>query len=185
MARDITKDLNVCIQKGPGFVVHATPRADVVAVAGPAENAKTIQILAFNDKRPELGRIGERKAAFGVGMGDVHFSRDVALFMRETLETELSAAGHRMVATGGNLTVTGELLTFWVRTETTPLYWDVIADMEVALEIDGVHGKVRKVYAATGKKRTYAWPSTSLLGETIDQCLDQLMNKIRNDAVWR
>lgn len=185
IARDITKDLKVRIERGGEFVVQATPRAEVVVAVGPVENAKTIQITAFYDRRPEVGRIGERKAAFGVGMGDVYFSRDVALFMKEALETELSAAGHQIVSTGGDLTVKGELLTFWVHTETTPLYWDVIADIKVALEINGADGEVRRDYAATGKKRTYAWPSVSLLSDTIDRCLEKIMAEIRIDTVWQ
>jgi uncharacterized lipoprotein YajG len=185
LARDIAKDLKVRIEKGGEFVVSATPRADIVQAVGPVENAKTIQISAVDDRRAEAGRIGQRQAAFGVAMGDVYFSHDVPLFVKEALEVELAAAGHRIVVTGGDLKATGEVLTFWVRTETTPLYWDVVAEMKIALEISGVDGKVRTEYTATSKKRTYVWPTASVLGDTIDLCLDQLMSKIRTDPVWQ
>jgi hypothetical protein len=185
VARDIAKDLKVRIEKGGDFVVSATPRADVVQAVGPIENARTLQISAFVDRRSELGRIGERQAAFGVAMGDVYFSRDVSMFLKEALEAELSATGHRIVASGADLTVTGEVLTFWVRTATTPLYWDIIADTKVALNISGARGKVRREYTATSKNRTYVWPTTTLMGSTIDQCVDQLMSKIRADAIWQ
>jgi uncharacterized lipoprotein YajG len=186
VARDIAKDLKVRIEKGGEFVVSATPRAEVVrAAVGPIENVKTICVKALDDRRTEVGRIGERKAAFGVDMGDVHFSRDVASFMKEALETELSAAGHRIVTESGDLAVTGELQSFWVRTETTPLYWDVIADAKIQLAIARGGERVQRGYAATAKKRTYVWPSASLLGQVVDQCVDDLMSKIRADTVWR
>ena len=68
-------------------------------------------------------------------MGNVYFFRDAPQFVREALADELSAAGHRIVDSNENFLVTGELRKFWVHTETTALYWNITAEIQLKLAV--------------------------------------------------
>ncbi len=184
-AKDIAHDLRVRIQKGGDFAIKVRPRGDVVAATEPRPGAKTIQVTEVQDRRPEKDRIGERSAAFGVSMGDVYLGREVTSFLREALEVELTAAGHRLATTNADVKVSCELSKFWLHTKTTPLYWDVITDMEIALVPEGQSGGTRQEFSATARKRTYVWPSATLCGEVVDACTDDLLGKVRNASLWQ
>jgi uncharacterized lipoprotein YajG len=182
LAADVAHDLQVRIAKGGDFVVSAKPRGDVVKAVEPTVGGKTVRLGEIRDKRPEPGRIGERTAAFGVSMGDVYLSRDVPGFIREALELEWTAAGHRLAATNADVNLTCELQKFWLHTKTTPLYWDVIAEMQIAIASEEHPAERRKEFTATASKRTYVWPSASLCGQVLDHCTDQLMSQVRTNT---
>ena len=98
-----------------------------------------------------------------------------SILIAVTLAGPAQAAGTR---------ISGEVLRFWVRTDTTPLYWDVVAQMELrlALRPPGDAGEVRNVsHACEHRERTYAWPSQALVEKTLDACLYDLLTAFRAD----
>jgi len=184
VARDLVHDLEVRISKGGDFLVPALSRGDSIAAKIPEPDARTIWIEELKDNRDEKGRIGERTAAFGVSMGDVYFARSVSAFLRENLELELTAAGCRLDKTNATVSVAGDVKKFWLHTKTTPLYWDVIAEMELDLQTSGQTPSLRQDYVAQATKRTYVWPTSSLCAEVVNACLENLMAQIRADDWW-
>jgi uncharacterized lipoprotein YajG len=185
VARDLAADLQVRISKGGDFVVQAKSRADVVAAAGLGPDARTVWLGGVNDRRAEPSRIGERHAAFGVSMGDVYFSREVAGYLRENLELELTAAGCRLSDTNAEVSLTCDVNKFWLHTKTTALYWDVIADISIVVSSSNQAPPKREEYSATASKRTYVWPSATLCGQVIEECMDRLMKQFREAKLWR
>lgn len=80
------------------------------------------------------------------------------------------------------------LAKFWLTTETTPLYWDVIAEVQLGLEIASVRPattRVVRAYACKSSERTYVWPSADLLSRVLENCMTDLWSKVRSDDVWR
>jgi len=185
VAGDLASDLKIRINKGADFVVEARSRADRVVPTEPPPHAPTAWLHQVNDRRPERVCIGERKAAFGVSMGDVYFSRDVIDYMRENLELELVAAGYTLASTNAQVNLTGDVTQFWLHTRTTPLYWDVIADMGLSLSHTNQASHQTKHYSATAKKRTYVWPSAILCSQVIEKCKDSLMTQVSEDDSWQ
>ncbi len=185
VARELSGDLQTRISKGGDFVVTAGSRGDVVTATEPRPDARTAWVMEVNDRRPELGRIGERHAAFGVSMGDVYFSRNVAGFIRESLELELTAAGYRLSNTNAAVNVSCEVKQFWLHTRTTAFYWDVIADISVTVSNRSQTPAQARAFSATARKRTYVWPTASLCGKVIDESMANLMNQLRADDSWR
>jgi hypothetical protein len=197
VANDVVRDLENHT-RAKGFFVALAPwasrRVDVPRSAQP----RALGIAAFADRRPDRGRIGERFAAFGVSMGDIHMARDPADFLREALVDDLRAAGHRVDASAGPdaATLEGELLRFWVRTDTTPLYWDIVAEIELRLSLrpHAPAGGAAAPAAASAprsathtcehRERTYAWPTRSLVERTLDACLADLLAAVRRDPLW-
>lgn len=173
VAADIARDLDNRIRRR-GFTVTLAPwssRQTEVPVAAARQSFARVQT---RDLRSDRGRIGTRQAAFGVSMGDVFFARDVTDFMSEAVADQLRAAGH-MVGAPGAPTVDVDLSKFWVHTDTTMLYWDVVAAiaMDVSLgDAPARHLECRSV------KRTYVWPSDDLLASVLDQCLTDLMARL-------
>jgi hypothetical protein len=188
VADDIAKDLKLKIEKGGEFVVSLPPRSDRTTAVGPVKNPIAIKILPMNDRRDEKGRIGERFAAFGVSMGDVYFSQSVPQFLESSLADELVAMGDRIVTSKEQMTVSPTLRKFWLTTETTPLYWDVIAEVQLGLEIaptPPTASGVARAYSCKSTDRTYVWPTADLLSRVLENCMTELWSKVRSDDVWR
>ncbi len=185
VAYDLASDLKVRITKGGDFVVKAKSRGDTVDAVEPGANARTICLAEVNDRRAETGRIGERHAAFGVSMGDVYFSRSVDGYMRENLELELTAAGCRLSNTNTAAKLACDVNKFSIRTHTTPLYWDVIAEMSITVSNLTQSPPQKQELSATATKRTYVWPTASLCGNVLDESMDKLMTQFRDAKVWR
>jgi hypothetical protein len=185
VAGDIAADLRVRIEQGGEFVVTVTPRAEQAPAAEPAADALAVRVAEVADARAERGRIGERRAAFGVAMGDVHLSRRASDVVREALIDDLLAGGRRVVASGEDLVATPALRRFWVHTDTTALYWDVVAEIELELAVQAP-GKApaRRSFACRQVERTWVWPTAVLTGRVLDRCLAELGTKLRSDSVW-
>ena len=188
VAGDIAQDLKVKIERGGDFVVALTPRAEQGPAPQPAENAPKIKVVAVTDGRPDRGRIGERTAAFGVSMGEVHLNRPVARALQEALVDDLLFAGYRVVESEQDMTVHGNVTKFWVHTDTTALYWDIVGEVQIALAIEPVMPgtqPVQRTYDCRAVERTYVWPSEGLMGKTLDRCLADMMERLRADPVWK
>jgi hypothetical protein len=196
VAGDIASDLEAR-SKGEGFTVNLEPWASREVEIPLAAAPREFQVAPFTDARAERGRIGERFAAFGVSMGSVRFARDVPAFLQEAVADDLRAAGHRVTeggagaATeggGGPVEIRGEVLEFWVHTDTTPLYWDVTAEIELRLSLHSPGDPAAlatATHACTHSERTWAWPTKSLVEKVLGACLEELMVEVRSDAMWR
>lgn len=185
VAKDVAADLAVRIEKGGEFVVSVTPRADQAAAKEPARDGLAVRIASVSDARTERGRIGVREAAFGVPMGDVHLSRHVPDAVREALIDDLWAGGVRVVESGEDAVVEASVLRFWIGTDTTPLYWDVVGEIEIALTLTPPGApEGQRIFACRQVQRTWVWPSAALAGRVLDACLAELGKKLRADAIW-
>jgi hypothetical protein len=105
--------------------------------------------------------------------------------MREVLIDDLLVGGYRVVESGEQLSVDAIVRKFWVDTDTTPLYWDVSAEIELALLIV-IPGKspAQRSFVCRNVERTYTWPTAGLIGRVLDACLANLGGKLRTDPVW-
>ncbi len=151
----------------------------------PGPEARIIWLAEVNDRRPETGCIGERHAAFGVSMGDVYFSRSVAGYIRENIELELTAAGCRLSNTNAAVRLACDVNRFWIHTHTTAFYWDVIAEASTTVSNANQSPTQKEGLSATASKRTYIYPTASLCGQALDECMDKLMAQFRNAKAWR
>ncbi|WP_455370802.1 YajG family lipoprotein, partial [Petrachloros mirabilis] len=188
VAEDIADDLKVRIEEGGRFIVYLKPRADQAAAQQPSERAVKIKLGPVSDDRREQGRIGLREAAFGVSMGDVHLAQKPADVIQRALRDDLMAAGYRVVDSGEDLIVVGHLRKFWVYTDTTPLYWDVIGEIEFEVAVrpsTQIQEGLSKTFACRESERTYVWPSATILGNVLDSCLADMMLKARADNIWK
>ena len=184
IADDIAGDLARRIEKGGQFVLSPGLVADRLVGTGPQPGAATVRLLPVIDQRAERGRVGERRAAFGVSMGDIHLSRNAAEFVREALEAGFVAAGHELKPDHADTTLECALTKFWVHTKTTPLYWDVIAEVALTLtRLDEAEGP-SQTFCATARKRTYVWPSVSLCEDVVDQCIGDVVLQVQRASIW-
>lgn len=119
---------------------------------------------------------GRREAAFGVPMGDVSFSPGAVESVQRALESELEEAGHRIVDDSPQVAFVAHVKHFGVRTNTTPLYWDVIA--QVAVELAPIFGQ----YDAECVDRTYVYPGKSLIAALMSDCLANVGKQFARDA---
>jgi hypothetical protein len=187
VANDLAHELKLMIEKGPDFVITLAPPSVDAAPVEPAIIPILVTVPETIDERTEHGRIGERFAAFGLSMGDVYFFRNVNEFFREALIDEVQLMGNKVVSSGENIKVTAKLTKFWVTTKTTPLYWDIIAEVKADLLFETAHStpvKTEKHYEGQNIERTYVWPTSSLMGKVLKASLDDLFAKMRSDEVW-
>jgi uncharacterized lipoprotein YajG len=181
VADDIMEDLRRRVER-TGFVVALVPWSAQATDIPRAATQRTLSITQLTDERPDRVRIGTRKAAFGASMGDVYPSRDVAAYLREVLSDELRGQGHRIVESGPADVVSGDITRFWVRTDTTPLYWDIVAEIELRVSVSSETpslGVLEKTISCQSEDRTYVYPSAKLVGRVLEDCLSSLMRELR------
>ena len=147
---------------------------------------KKLYLSPFQDKRLEINRIGERHAAFNVSMGDIYANRDVLAYLNEAVQNELLASGNSLTDDKLNITISGDILKFWVWTDTTAFYWDIIGEIELKMTVSNpkTDKTINKVYKAKSKARTYVYPSEELTTTVVSDTVKSLMYDIRKDSIW-
>ncbi len=187
VAEDIAKDIERKYSgSGNGFFIELDPWLEKETEAPEATTPKNIYLATFQDKRPEKNRIGERQAAFNVAMGDIFTNRDASVYIREAVQNELLAAGNELTEKSSDLTLTGDLLKFWVWTDTTALYWDIKGEIQLNLMVSSskTNKTITKPYTAKSQSRTYVYPSKELVGKVVSDTVKSLMYQIRKDTIW-
>jgi hypothetical protein len=140
-----------------------------------ATSAKAVSVSAFTMTRGlgELpGRIGERTTIENVSMGYVTLNPPPEVLMTEAVKRELARAGHS--TDGGPSRVSGTIREFALRTPATALYWDVIIDADVDVTVNGTTRK----FVQECRKRTYAWPSDTLIADLARECSDRIARQV-------
>jgi len=182
LADDVMTDLDRR-SKRTGFTVVLAPWSSQQDVEIPPTDApRTIRVGAIDDRREERGRIGTREAAFGVSMGDVFASRDVPGYLAEVVGDDLRAQGHRVVDDGPADELSAVVTRFWLHTDTTPLYWDVVADVELRVEVASPtpeRAVPETTLACQAEARTYVYPSAKLMQRVVTDCLGDLLASLR------
>ena len=188
---NVTKDIATDIERkysgsGKGFYIQLDPWLEKETEAPEATASKNIYLASFQDQRPEKNRIGERKAAFNVSMGDIYSNRDASAYLREAVQNELLAAGNKLSEDTSDLTITGDLIKFWIWTDTTALYWDIKGEIQLNLTVINkkTDKTITKTYTANNEARTYTYPSNDLVSSVVSETVKSLMYEIRKDSIW-
>jgi uncharacterized lipoprotein YajG len=187
VANDITTDLERKYTGGDsGFFINLDPWLKNEEQGPEVKQSNEIRLISFTDKREEKNRIGERHAAFNVSMGNIYTNRDVAAFITEAVQNELLASGNKIADKPQYIKVSGDVMKFWIWTDTTALYWDIIGEIEVNLNAESPksNNSIKKSYTATSKKRTYVYPSQELVEEVVTELIRKLMLQVRKDSPW-
>lgn len=143
---------------------------------GSALSAVPSRELALDVSEPAGASGGRREAAFGVSLGDVRFDPPPREVMRRAVAAELEAAGHRLSPAGRPFRVRIER--FEGRTDTTPLYWDVVGVVAISVGVPGAEAR----YQATCEGRTWVNPSEALFAEVLSRCVDDVVGQLRTDV---
>ena len=186
IADDIATQLSNRINN-KGFVVRLVPWPARDVVIPEATTRQTFEFVSTTDSRTDRARIGERTAAFGTSMGSVFFDRSVPSFIQEAIGAELIGAGHLLSNDGTGIPVSIDVINFWTHTNTTAMYWDVIANIEVEVSVgqeDTIQPARRTTFNCKTIERTYVWPSLDMVSDVMDQCLADLMTGLRGDSIW-
>ena len=167
-------------------VEHTPPKEPTGAIA--SAPATAIKVVNFRDQRGDVEPIflGRRFAAMNVPMGDVTSERPVFEIVSDAVRAELAAAGHRIVTEKEGVVVSGVIRKFSVGTPVvTALYWDVIADVSLEIEIKSAATGAKLMsgsYEAQATERTYLNPSDKLMKSTLERALGEAMKLLRSDA---
>lgn len=145
-----------------------------------------IRIASVTDARGvagPAGRIGERKTLGEISMGEVEITPPPIELLKVMLTSELEQAGHDVVDTDADVTVTSRLETFGLTTPVTLTYWDVTIDAAATLQAERVGGTAfESSYSANCVERTYVWPSQDIIARMVTQCVGELAGALRNDT---
>jgi hypothetical protein len=114
---------------------HTPPQEPTSALASIAPTA--IKVLDFSDQRPGMEPLllGKRYDSNQAPKGEVTVQRPVSEIVTEAVRAELAAAGHRLVADGEEVVVSGVIKDFSVNTPSvSTLGWDVVAQVGLVVE---------------------------------------------------
>ena len=118
-------------------------------------------------------------------MGRIRFEPSPATLLGQAIISEIKAAGHTVTDGTEGTQITGAVLEFEVHTDTTLLYWDVIGNLAVSVQIlvaRGINSGAPIGYHARCMDRTYIWPSEAVIAGVMSKCIDDFANKLRNDG---
>ena len=106
--------------------------------------------------------------------------------MREAVQNELLASGNNLSEDASEITITGNLIKFWVWTDTTALYWDIKGEIQLDLTVSNkkTDKTITKIYTANSESRTYTYPSKELVSSVVSDTVKSLMYEIRKDSLW-
>lgn len=164
---------------------HTPPQEPSGALASIAQTA--IKVLGFSDQRPGMEPLllGKRYDANQVPKGEVTVQRPVSEIVTEAVRAELAAAGHRVVADGEEVVVSGIIKDFSVNTPSvSTLAWDVVAQVGLVVEIKSAATGATLVtgtYVTKATARTYISPDDKLIKSTFERALGEAMKMIRSD----
>ncbi|MDY6990525.1 MAG: YajG family lipoprotein [Thermodesulfobacteriota bacterium] len=144
---------------------------------------QNIHLEAVQDTRPPGRAEGTREAAFGVPMGTVEFRPPASDIVRDVIMSEFKNAGHRFTDKEQQVTIWAKILTFEVGTNTTPLYWDIMGNTKIEVEVMNPSGQqFKNTYTSTCQDRTYVWPGGKLVKKVMQSCITEFANTMRNDT---
>jgi len=146
-----------------------------------------IKLLNFEDTREQRAEsilIGRREAAFGVPMGDVFSERPIFEIIRDAVRTELIRNGHSIVTNNENISMKGKIRKFWVGTEVTALYWDVVGEVSIVVEVKYSASRAPILlgpYSGKNVERTYINPSKEIVTRVLAKSLEGAMHAMGSD----
>jgi len=164
---------------------HTPPQEPTGALA--AISPAAIKVLDFSDQRPGMQPLllGKRYDSKQVPTGDVTVQRPVSEIVTQAVRAELAAAGHRLVADGAEVVVSGVIKDFSVNTpRASTLAWDVVAKVGLVVEIRSAATGATLVtgtYVTKATARTYINPDDKLIKSTFERALGEAMKMIRSD----
>jgi hypothetical protein len=164
---------------------HTPPQQPTGALASIAPTA--IKVLDFSDQRPGMEPLllGKRYDSNQVPKGEVTVQRPVSEIVTEAVRAELAAAGHRVVADGEEVVVSGIIKDFSVNTPSvSTLGWDVVAQVGLVVELKSAASGANLVtgtYVTKATARTYINPDDKLIKATFERALGEAMKMIRSD----
>ena len=171
---------------GDASDAFVTVPAHVPAASGspPAKGASVPVAVAVRE-RPlgtgELpGRVGERATVGNISMGFITIDPPPAALVSAALSAELRAAGHD-ISDAAQARLTAAVTRFQVRTDVTPIYWDVIGDADVGVTLTNAGLSVSNAYRAHCTERTYVWPTNAMMARVVASCIDQIAADFRDD----
>ncbi len=145
--------------------------------------ALTLRVLPFNDDRKNIDLEGMTTAAFGVPMGRLRFEPGPATLLGQAVASEFTMAGHTVTDSANVVQVTGAVQSFEVQTETTLLYWEVIGELGMSLQVSGAGDMTGSLaYQTRCTDRTYVWPGESVIAKVMGKCINDVAAKLRNDG---
>ncbi len=159
----------------------ASPASSTLSAIAPV----AVQMLPFNDDRTDLDVEGRSTAAFGVPMGKIRFEPSPASLLGQAIVSELQAAGHTVTDRANSAQVAGAIVEFEAHTDTTLMYWDVIGNLAVSLQIAVARGKQPGTsldYRARCVERTYIWPSEAVIASVMGKCIRDFADRLRIDG---
>jgi len=143
---------------------------------------QNICLKPVQDRRIPGYAEGSREAAFGVPMGNIQFRPPASDIVRDVIVSEFKNAGHTITDKEQPITISAKILAFNVGTNTTPLYWDVIGNTTIEVEVMGSAQEPSKMtYTSSCQDRTYIWPGEALVKQVMQSCINDFADQMRND----
>ena len=149
--------------------------------------ASKIKLLNFEDKREPRTvaiMIGRRTAALGMSLGDIFSARPIFDIIRDAVKTELIRSGYGIVTDNEDFSMKGQILKFWVATDVTALYWDVIGEISIVVEVKRPTVGTPVLlgpYSGNNVERTYINPSGEIVTRVLDKSLEGVMSSMNSD----
>ena len=145
--------------------VVAIPLADVVKRQPDASEAQLVTVV---DRRRRI--VMERTTIGNIPLSGVVLQPSEADLIKLTIAAKLKEVMEGQPQLAGAAPVTCDLTEFSVTTPATALYWDMTTDIAVTLRV----GDQQRALTGHAVKRTYAWPSESLIKTTTVEALKMI-----------
>jgi len=141
-----------------------------------APNNISINVVQFNDSRPDKNIIGNVRNGWGMKTADVITDTNIADWITNALKAELKNAGYNVVQENASNSVSGDVL---------KVYCDTYLNYEGEVMIKIVLKKDNAVIldkTYSGKSTDLCWAATAKsYGIVLERSLQQAMNQVMED----
>ena len=101
------------------------------------------------------------------------------------IKTEIISNGHSIVSNNEDILIKGKIRKFWVRTDVTALYWDLVGEVSIVIEVSSPTQRTPVVlgpYSGKNIERTYINPSNEIATRVLVKSLEGAMHAMSSDG---
>lgn len=167
------------------FFISPAPEASRV---DPPVSPVRFQVGKFSylkDDPSSHALIGHKTAAFGVIVADVITFRRPVDLVRSAVISQLEAAGHHLVDQDAEVTISGDLTEFGVRTEWNLATWNAIGLLDVTLTVRSLSSpadQLERRYQSYQVVNTFFGPTLKDFDQVMRTCLEDMQKQMASDT---
>jgi hypothetical protein len=164
-----------CADGTSNIVIQLNPYQGRGCHDGPARRQLHVEVLDIRkDKKMEKTTLGD------ISLGKIDLYPPEAELIKAIVENTLCDISTDGTSLTDMPTVYCGINTFDILTPATPLYWDVIAKIELVLRVEGQDYTI----SGAANEQTWIWPSRDIIHRVVNKALQKVIVELKQKLTF-